>query len=84
MKNGLFITVSGDKEWWLNDKLHREDGPAVEYTDGSTGWYLNDKLHREDGPAVEWWLNDKHVGNERPKNWEELVQLAQVEMIMEI
>jgi hypothetical protein len=50
----------------LNGKIHREDGPAVEYVDGSKEWYLNDKLHREDGPAMEWangskswWLNGK-------------------------
>jgi hypothetical protein len=54
------------KRWFLNDKLHREDGPAIEYACGSKSWYLNGKLHREDGPAVEWadgdkfwWRNDK-------------------------
>ena len=36
------------------DKRHREDGPAVEYADGSKEWYLNGKLHREDGPACEY------------------------------
>jgi hypothetical protein len=25
----------------LNDKRHREDGPAVEYADGRKSWYLN-------------------------------------------
>ena len=42
------------KWWYLNDKLHREDGPAVEWADGSKWWYLNGKRHREDGPAIEW------------------------------
>ena len=42
----------GDKEWFLNGKLHREDGPAVEHTDGNKFWYLNGKRHREDGPAL--------------------------------
>lgn len=32
---------------------HREDGPAVEYADGSKYWYQNGELHREDGPAIE-------------------------------
>jgi antitoxin component YwqK of YwqJK toxin-antitoxin module len=36
---------------WL---LHREDGPAIEYADGSKEWYRNGKRHREDGPAIEW------------------------------
>jgi hypothetical protein len=35
--------------------LHREDGPAIEWWDGSKSWYLNGKRHREDGPAVECW-----------------------------
>lgn len=33
--------------------LHREDGPAVEWTDGSKEWFENDQLHRLDGPARE-------------------------------
>jgi len=59
------VWCDGTKEWYLNDELHREDGPAVvEYSDGTKVWYLNGKRHREDGPAVErsggtkeWWLN---------------------------
>ena len=55
--------------WWcLNDKLHREDGPAIEFGDGSKWWFLNGKFHREDGPAVEyadgtkgWCLNGKEL-----------------------
>ena len=48
------LTDDGDKEWYRNGKLHREDGPTVEYADGGKVWYRNDKLHREDGPAIEW------------------------------
>ena len=44
----------GSKFWYLNDSLHREDGPACEWSDGYKEWYINGKLHREDGPAVEW------------------------------
>ena len=49
-------TVQVEKDvtrWFLNGKRHREDGHAVEYTDGDKFWYINGKLHREDGPAVE-------------------------------
>jgi hypothetical protein len=52
-------------------KLHREDGPAVEYADGDKEWWVNDKRHREDGPAIEcadggkeWWINDKRLTEE--------------------
>jgi hypothetical protein len=65
------VSAAGDKSWWLNDKLHREDGPAIEYADGDKFWYLNDKLHREDGPAIEytkgyksWYLNGKSMTEE--------------------
>lgn len=60
------VYEDGTKEWYLNDKLHREDGPAIECANGTKFWYLNGKLHREDGPAVEysdgskqWFLNGK-------------------------
>ena len=55
---------------WYNEqgKLHREDGPAVEYADGSKSWFRNGQFHREDGPAVEyadgrkyWYINDKEL-----------------------
>ena len=32
--------------------VHRVDGPAIEYADGSEAWYLNDQLHRVGGPAI--------------------------------
>ena len=33
--------ADGTREWWLNEKLHRTDGPAVEHADGSRMWWLN-------------------------------------------
>ena len=35
--------LDGDKSWWLNGKLHREDGPAIEWANGSKAWFLNDE-----------------------------------------
>ena len=46
--------------WRLNGKVHREDGPASEYANGTRHWYRNGKRHREDGPAVEWANGEKH------------------------
>jgi hypothetical protein len=49
------VKVYSDRtEWYFNGKLHREDGPAIEYADGSKYWYLGGQLHREDGPAITW------------------------------
>ena len=69
MKNKpeLKIDKYGNKRWYLNGKLHRIDGPAIEYPNGYKVWYLNDKLHRIDGPAIElkngdkyWYLNNEY------------------------
>jgi hypothetical protein len=73
MKNGFNINQYGTKEWWSNDKLHREDGPALENKIGTKGWYINGRLHREDGPAIErangdkeWYLNGKRHREDGP------------------
>jgi hypothetical protein len=50
------IDLTGTKRWYLNGKLHREDGPAVEYTDGTKVWRQRGKLHRIGGPAIEYGL----------------------------
>ena len=38
-------------------RLHRLDGPAIEYASGTKAWYVNGKRHRLDGPAVVWGNN---------------------------
>jgi len=69
------VDDEGTTRWYnLEDQLHRENGPALEYTDGYKEWYINGKLHREDGAAVEWadgdkewWLNDVEYTEEEWK-----------------
>jgi len=65
------INFKGDKVWLLGDKLHRLDGPAIEWANGYKVWYLHGNIHREDGPAIEWangrkgfWLNGKNLSEE--------------------
>jgi hypothetical protein len=61
------IDLEGNKRWYnSNGLLHREDGPAIEYVNGTKFCYINDQNHREDGPAIEyengnkeWYLNGK-------------------------
>ena len=38
------VCPNGTKFWYLNDNLHREDGPAIEYANGDKYWYLNGKI----------------------------------------
>ena len=63
---GIAEWPDGRKEWCLNGKLHRVDGPARVWPNGTKQWYFNGELHREDGPAweradgtKEWCLNGK-------------------------
>ena len=63
----------GTKEWWLDGKRHRTEGPAIEYPDGSKSWWVNGKKHRTDGPAIEcadgskcWYLNGKRHRTDGP------------------
>jgi hypothetical protein len=71
------VLTDGTKQWRLNGKLHRSDGPAIERADGSKSWWLNDELHRTDGPAFEeadgrkeWFLNGNLV------SWQEVYRQA--------
>jgi hypothetical protein len=43
MRNGLNIRKDGTKIWYVNDQLHREDGPAMEWSSGAKEWYLHGK-----------------------------------------
>jgi len=40
-KSVMEINEYGTKCWFLDGKLHREDGPAVDYISGYKYWYLN-------------------------------------------
>lgn len=62
--NGLVIDPEGNKRWYKDGLLHKEDGPACEYADGSKSWWKNGSLHNEKGPAFlrfngdeEWYKN---------------------------
>jgi len=34
------ISLGGHKWWYRDGKLHRDDGPAVEYANGTEEWYF--------------------------------------------
>ena len=71
------VDNNGTKRWYLNDELHREDGPAVEYQRGIKCWYLNGNYHRLDGPAIVnmrdsenyglWYINGNNITDEITK-----------------
>jgi hypothetical protein len=68
-------------------QLHREDGPACEYNNGSKSWYINGKCHREDGPAIDfyngpkiWYLNGIYYSSS--EEWEQEVAKIKLERIL--
>jgi len=60
------INENGDKHWYVDGKLHRIDGPAIERINGTKAWFVDGFRHRINGPAIEfldgtkqWYVNDK-------------------------
>jgi hypothetical protein len=48
MESKLTIDKYGTKEWRLpSGELHRENGPAVEWSNGDKWWYLNGMNYTE-------------------------------------
>lgn len=43
---------NGMQVWFLNNRIHREDKPAVVHPNGHEEWWYNNQRHRSDGPAV--------------------------------
>jgi hypothetical protein len=71
-RHGLKIDSHGNKHYYCNGRLHRNNGPALEihpydYKDlFIREWYLHGKRHRLNGPAIErsdgykaWYQNGK-------------------------
>jgi hypothetical protein len=71
------IYINGKPEEFIGNKdykgriIHRVDGPALIFDNGSKFWYLNGECHREDGPAVitadgtiSWYLNGDYYSFE--------------------
>ena len=82
----------GNYFWYLDDKRHREDGPAIEFVSGTKEWWLNDLRHRKDGPAIEyaggakaWYLNGVIYSEE--EYWKQLkptkeLTVAEIEQLL--
>ena len=73
---GIAEWPDGSKQWYMDGKLHRVDGPARVWPNGTKQWYFNGELHREDGPAWEradgsktWCFNGKLHREDGPA-WE--------------
>ena len=65
LKYRVEVAKDGTRIYYNNaGELHRDEGPAVEWDDGTKIWYQNGQLHRIDGPAIDyasgpkaWYIN---------------------------
>ena len=48
VKKGRYVDSLGTVSCYKNGKLHREDGPAIEYANGSKEWWLNGVEYTEE------------------------------------
>ena len=58
------LYFTGKKEWFLNGNLHREDGPAVEYANGTKYWCLEGKdflYEKRYWEALEKYKREKNI-----------------------
>lgn len=76
MKNGRYEDWDGNVECYLNDQLHNEEGPAVEYNCGTEKWYFHGQLHNESGPAIDykdgtfdWYIYGQELSEEKFNEW---------------
>jgi hypothetical protein len=60
------------RAWYREGLWHREDGPALIFSDGSCVYYQHGLRHRTDGPAVdmasghkEWWINGEFIATRK-------------------
>ena len=84
MKYEKITDPDGVLNWYLNELLHRENGPAVLWPDGTQFWYLNGLLHRTDGPAYIcptfptvtqfWYLNGTKLNVEQVNTYKYLLE----------
>lgn len=56
----LVISPDGDKFYFIDGHMHREDGPAVEYANGiNHWWYQSKRVKVNSQDEFEQWLKYK-------------------------
>jgi hypothetical protein len=59
--DGMDSVFNVEIAYYKNGDLHRENGPAIDYADGSKSWYLNDKFYSE----TEWKIEVEKLRKSR-------------------
>lgn len=90
IRNGKYVSENGEIRWYKSNTLHRIDGPAIEYPDGSTAWFCNGVRHRAGGPAylgadgtAQWWTKGVKVESSTKKELLFLLNLEGLKILRE-
>jgi hypothetical protein len=59
---GIVEYSYGTKYWYKEGKLHREDGPAIEYTDGYKEWWIDGVQYSENVDIEDKFFLGKEKG----------------------
>lgn len=54
------VNEFGDKYRYTNGKLHREDGPAIEFMNGDKEWWVNGERHLIDDYCIKLYGSIDH------------------------
>jgi hypothetical protein len=55
------VRADGSREWWVDGKLHRRDGPAVEDREGYREWWVDGVQY----PSAPPFVATLSIGRER-------------------
>ena len=60
----IYDNYQAYEAWYLNDKKHRDNGPARTFVNKEMEWFCNGLRHRINGPAIiytdqqkSWYIN---------------------------
>jgi hypothetical protein len=67
----------GSLWWYKNNERHREDGPAIIYSDGTQEWYFNDN---EITKFVINWANERNIDLNNLSEQDKLILKIEMKM----
>ena len=60
LKYRIEVDISGTRRYYnAANQLHRDEGPAIEWRNGTKSWFQYGIRHRTDGAAIEYSDGDK-------------------------
>jgi hypothetical protein len=65
------------KSWYINDNLHREDGPAIIRQNGTKEWYLNGKNITKE---ITNWAKERNIDLNNMSDMDKMILKTEIKM----